>query len=63
MTDELPEDGSDLDEALVSRIALIEERPLEDRAAAFASVHDELRAMLEGADSRSTDYRDGRSGS
>jgi hypothetical protein len=52
MSDEPLHESDDLDEALVSRIALIEERPLEDRAAAFGAVHDELRAVLEGADGR-----------
>lgn len=36
--------------ALLSRLRLIEDQPLESRAAAFAQVHDELQATLEGAD-------------
>lgn len=52
VTDEPLQESDDLDEALVSRIALIEEQPLEERAAAFAAVHDELRSVLEGADGR-----------
>ena len=38
------------DEALVSRLAAIEGRPLEDRASAYVQVHDELRERLEGGD-------------
>jgi hypothetical protein len=50
--DEMTPDG-DLaeDDALLSRLRLIEERPLEARAGAFAQVHDELQSRLEGADS------------
>ena len=44
------EDGSDVAEELVSRLQLIEEQPLGERAAAFALLHDELRARLEGGD-------------
>ena len=39
------------DDALLSRLALIEERPLADRAAAFRQLHDELRSELEATDS------------
>ncbi len=35
------------DEALLSRLALIDERPLSDRAAAFRQLHDELHQQLE----------------
>jgi hypothetical protein len=38
-------------EALMSRLRLIEEQPLEQRAEAFARVHEQLQAALEGADS------------
>ena len=45
--------GSGGDEsALVSRVRVIEDQPLESRAAAFVQVHDELQAMLEGAEPR-----------
>ncbi|GAA3743868.1 hypothetical protein GCM10022239_19110 [Leifsonia bigeumensis] len=37
-------------DALLSRLRVIEDQPLEDRAAAFAQVYDELRRALEGAD-------------
>lgn len=42
-------DGTDSD-ALLSRLRLIEDQPLESRAAAFAQLHDELQARLEGGD-------------
>lgn len=55
MTDDVstPETGERSDEpsALVSRLRLIEDQPLADRAAALAQVHDELRARLESGDS------------
>lgn len=38
-------------DALLSRLRLIEDQPLDSRAAAFAQIHDELRAALEGGDS------------
>ncbi len=37
-------------DALLSRLRLIEDQPLGDRAAAFVQVHDELGRALEGAD-------------
>jgi hypothetical protein len=37
-------------EALIARLRTIEELPLEERAAAFAQIHDELQVVLEGAD-------------
>jgi hypothetical protein len=36
--------------ALVSRLRVIEDQPLGDRADALAQVHDELRARLESGD-------------
>lgn len=36
--------------ALVTRLRLIEEQPLETRAESLAELHDELRAMLEAGD-------------
>lgn len=39
------------DDALLSRLRLIEDQPLESRAVAFTQVHDELQARLEGGDS------------
>lgn len=38
-------------DALLSRLTLIEDQPLEQRAAAFTQVYDELQAALENADS------------
>jgi hypothetical protein len=35
---------------LLTRLAEIESRPLESRAAALSDLHDELRARLEGGD-------------
>jgi len=43
-----PADGEP--SALVSRLRVIEDQPLADRAAALAQVHDELRARLESGD-------------
>ncbi len=37
-------------DALLSRLRLIEDQPLESRAAAFAQLHDELQSRLEGGD-------------
>jgi hypothetical protein len=51
----MDEPRGDGDDALVSRVSLIEEQPLEERAAAFVAVYDELRAALEGSDSRPAD--------
>jgi hypothetical protein len=38
------------EDALVSRLALIEEQPLDTRADAYAHLHEQLRARLEGGD-------------
>jgi hypothetical protein len=38
-------------DALLSRLRLIEDQPLDQRAAAFAQIHDELQSALEGGDS------------
>jgi len=42
---------ADAEPALLSRLALIDQQPLSDRAAAFRQVHDELRQQLEASDS------------
>ena len=42
-------------DALLSRLRLIEDQPLESRADAFVQIHDQLRATLEGADSPQSD--------
>lgn len=36
--------------ALVTRLRVIEDQPLETRAESLAQLHDELRAMLEAGD-------------
>ena len=38
--------------ALLTRLRVIEEQPLETRAEALAQLHDELRSMLEAGDAR-----------
>jgi hypothetical protein len=38
-------------DALLSRLRLIEDQPLDSRAAAFAQLQDELHHRLEGGDS------------
>lgn len=42
--------SADETDALLSRLRLIEDQPLETRAAAFAQVNDELQARLESGD-------------
>jgi hypothetical protein len=37
-------------DALVSRLRVIEDQPLDTRAAAYLHVHDELQSTLEGGD-------------
>jgi hypothetical protein len=37
-------------DALLSRLNLIDAQPLDARAAAFTQLHDELQAALEGSD-------------
>lgn len=48
MTD--AEFATEPDEALLSRLALIDERPLAERAMAYRQLHDELRQQLEATD-------------
>jgi hypothetical protein len=43
------DDATD-DDGLLSRVRLIEDQPLAERAAAFGQVHDELQARLQAAD-------------
>jgi hypothetical protein len=38
--------------ALLTRLRVIEDQPLDTRAEALAQLHDELRAMLEAGDAR-----------
>jgi len=44
-------DDLDTDDALLPRLRLIEEQPLDQRASAYAQLHDELKGRLEGGDS------------
>jgi hypothetical protein len=53
VTDQTPErpDATDAEpSALVSRLRVIEDQPLAERATALAQLHDELRARLESGD-------------
>jgi len=45
------DDSDELGNALLSRLRVIEDQPLDSRAAAFTQVHDELQHRLEGGDS------------
>jgi hypothetical protein len=51
MTDPANNDESD---ALLSRLKVIEDQPLETRAEHLGQVYEELRATLESGDSRAT---------
>ena len=53
MTDTENADSSDETNALVSRLRLIEDQPLESRAVAFAQIHEELQSRLDSGDSAS----------
>ena len=53
MTDTQNADSSDETNALVSRLRLIEDQPLESRAVAFAQIHEELQSRLDSGDSAS----------
>lgn len=51
MTDDAAEGApAEVDEALLSRLALIDERPLTERSEAYRQLHDELRTQLEATD-------------
>lgn len=50
MTD--PADSPDEGDALLSRLRVIEDQPLESRAEHLAQIHEELRAELEAGDAR-----------
>lgn len=51
MTGEAPEAvHAEVDEALLSRLALIDERALSERSEAYRQLHDELRTRLEATD-------------
>ncbi len=53
---DVPQTVPDDDEpsALLSRLRVIEDQPLDTRAEALAQLHDELRAQLEAGDSTRT---------
>ena len=59
MTDERDDRTGDDGEgdALLSRLKVIEDQPLETRAEHLAQVYEELRATLESGDSRAGDAR------
>jgi len=44
------ENGAEENGALLSRLRLIEDQPLADRAEALSQLHDELRTRLEAGD-------------
>ncbi|MFB2583162.1 hypothetical protein ACEXQD_18085 [Herbiconiux sp. P15] len=50
-TEQVGTGRNELDDALVPRLRVIEEQPLDQRASAYAQVHDELKSRLEGSDS------------
>jgi len=52
MNDDVTAPGSD---ALLSRLRVIQDQSLESRAAAFAQLHDQLQAHLEGGDTPTRD--------
>jgi hypothetical protein len=55
MSDDETVPGSDQDQepsALMTRLRVIEDQPLESRAEALAQLHEELRAALEAGDAR-----------
>ncbi|MCU1440249.1 MAG: hypothetical protein JWP85_1246 [Rhodoglobus sp.] len=51
MSDETPREPASEADALLSRLRVIEDQPLESRAAAFTQLHEQLQARLEGGDS------------
>jgi hypothetical protein len=42
-------DENEAFDGLISRLTVIDEQPLDQRAVAFAQIHDELRAVLDGS--------------
>lgn len=46
----MSDEHTNQDDALVSRLRVIEDQPLESRAAAFAQIHEELQSRLESGD-------------
>jgi len=50
MSETTPTEPTTETDALLSRLIVIEDQPLESRAAAFTQLHDELQHRLEGGD-------------
>ena len=50
VTDTESTGSSEETNALLSRLRLIEDQPLESRAVAFAQIHEELQARLDSGD-------------
>lgn len=50
MNASIDDEQAPVNDALVSQLAVIEAQPLEDRAASYAQVHDQLQGRLEGTD-------------
>lgn len=46
----MSEEDQQTDDALVSRVRLIEDQPIEQRAESYAQLYEELRTELENAD-------------
>lgn len=53
MTDDDDLDAPGETDALVSRLRVIEDQPLESRAVAFAQIYDELQGRLDSGDAAS----------
>jgi hypothetical protein len=51
----MSDDRIDERDALLSRLRVIEDQPLESRADAYAHVHEQLQQTLEGGDARGRD--------
>ena len=52
-TENANSEGSGDTNALLSRLRLIEDQPLESRAVAFAQIHEELQSRLDSGDAAS----------
>jgi hypothetical protein len=50
MSDDATRESATEADALLSRLRVIEDQPLESRAAAFTQLHEQLQARLEGGD-------------
>ncbi|GAB3617810.1 hypothetical protein GCM10027416_23670 [Okibacterium endophyticum] len=58
MSSEQEDQAAGGDDGLLPRLRLIEDQPLEQRADAYAALHEELRVRLEGADPSASRTRD-----